>query len=111
MKIAISGKGGSGKTTIAGTLARTFACNGHDVLAIDGDPNPNLAVTLGIPRTSMAQLHPLPSNLMVEVTDETGSTRRVLDTPLSSITAQYGTVAPDDVTLLLGSRVDHSGKG
>src|SRR5262245_66425968 len=45
MKIAIVGKGGSGKTTVAGTLARVFADEGHKILAIDGDPNPNLALT------------------------------------------------------------------
>ncbi|MGI9510949.1 MAG: AAA family ATPase, partial [Geminicoccaceae bacterium] len=42
MKIATVGKGGSGKTTIAGTLARIFANRQKRVLAIDGDPNPNL---------------------------------------------------------------------
>ena len=38
MKIGISGKGGSGKTTISATLARVFARQGLPVLAIDGDP-------------------------------------------------------------------------
>jgi CO dehydrogenase maturation factor len=42
MKSAISGKGGSGKTTIAATLTRILARRGLPVLAIDGDPNPNL---------------------------------------------------------------------
>jgi len=37
MKIAVSGKGGTGKTFIAGTLARIFAQNGYKVLAIDND--------------------------------------------------------------------------
>ena len=38
MKIAISGKGGVGKTTLAALLAQTFADRGRDVLAVDGDP-------------------------------------------------------------------------
>lgn len=111
MRVAISGKGGSGKTTIAGTLARHYARNGQSVLAIDGDPNPNLAVTLGIPRESPTQIEPLPRDLMVEVTDDAGAKQRVLDRPVDTIVSEYGVAAPDDVKLLLGSRVDHSGKG
>ena len=42
MKVAIAGKGGSGKTTIAGTLARVMADRGQRVVAIDDDSNPNL---------------------------------------------------------------------
>ena len=48
MKIAISGKGGVGKTTLASLLSRIFAEAGYSVLAIDADPNPSLAATLGI---------------------------------------------------------------
>lgn len=48
MKIAVSGKGGVGKTTIAASLALTFAHHGHKVYAIDGDPDANLASILGI---------------------------------------------------------------
>lgn len=111
MRVAVSGKGGSGKTTLAGTLARHYARSGRAVLAIDGDPNPNLAVTLGISRESPMQFEPLPRNLMVEVTDDAGAKQRVLDRPVDAIVAEYGVSAPDDVRLLLGSRVDHSGKG
>lgn len=46
MKIAIAGKGGVGKTTLAGFLARHLAENGHRVLAIDADPDANLASML-----------------------------------------------------------------
>jgi len=48
MKIAISGKGGVGKTTLASLLSKVFAEAGYSVLAIDADPNSNLAATLGI---------------------------------------------------------------
>lgn len=49
MKIAISGKGGVGKTLLASLLSRIFAEAGYTVLAIDADPNANLAATLGFP--------------------------------------------------------------
>ncbi len=48
MKIAIMGKGGVGKTTLAGTLARLYAADGRPVLAIDADPSTNLASAVGI---------------------------------------------------------------
>jgi CO dehydrogenase maturation factor len=47
MKIAISGKGGVGKTTLAASLAYIFKENGNKVLAIDADPDANLAGALG----------------------------------------------------------------
>lgn len=47
MKIAISGKGGVGKTTLAATLAKLLADEGRKVIAIDADPDTNLAAALG----------------------------------------------------------------
>jgi CO dehydrogenase maturation factor len=47
LKIAISGKGGVGKTTLAALLAKSFSKTGYSVLAIDADPDANLAATLG----------------------------------------------------------------
>ena len=48
MKIAISGKGGVGKTTIMALLANEFKQAGKDVLVIDADPSPHMAETLGV---------------------------------------------------------------
>jgi len=49
MKIAISGKGGVGKTLLAALLSKIFADSGYSVIAIDADPDANLAATLGFP--------------------------------------------------------------
>ena len=49
MKIAISGKGGVGKTLLAALLCKIFAQSGYSVIAIDADPDANLAATLGFP--------------------------------------------------------------
>jgi len=49
MKIAISGKGGVGKTLLASFLSKIFAESGYSVIAIDADPDSNLAATLGFP--------------------------------------------------------------
>ena len=48
MKIAISGKGGVGKTTLASLIIKNFADRGNKVLAIDADPDANLAGALGV---------------------------------------------------------------
>lgn len=58
-KIAISGKGGVGKTTLAGMLARQYAAEGVPVLAIDADPDANLASALGVPRELASTLSPI----------------------------------------------------
>ncbi|MEE9400137.1 MAG: carbon monoxide dehydrogenase accessory protein CooC [Dehalococcoidales bacterium] len=49
MKIAVSGKGGVGKTLLASLLSKVFAESGYSVIAIDADPDANLAATLGFP--------------------------------------------------------------
>ena len=61
MKIAISGKGGVGKTTLAGVLARILADRGRKVLAIDADPDSNLASAIGLPKEALAKLSPIAS--------------------------------------------------
>ena len=50
MKIAVSGKGGVGKTTLSSMLAATLSLKGHKVVAIDADPDANLAAAFGLSR-------------------------------------------------------------
>ena len=59
MKVAISGKGGVGKTTLAALLAQVFANSGRQVLAVDVDPSPCLALALGFPPAARAGLRPI----------------------------------------------------
>jgi CO dehydrogenase maturation factor len=59
MKLAISGKGGVGKTTVSALLAQVYADLGRDVLAVDTDPSPCLAGALGFPDDVRSQLHPI----------------------------------------------------
>jgi CO dehydrogenase maturation factor len=59
MKLAISGKGGVGKTTLTALLAQAYADAGRNVLAVDADPSPCLAGALGFPADARARLHPI----------------------------------------------------
>jgi CO dehydrogenase maturation factor len=75
VKISISGKGGSGKTTLAGTLARALARQGYSVMAIDGDSNPNLGITLGLSPEMAGKALELPDDLLKEVEQAGGKKR------------------------------------
>ncbi len=56
MKIAVSGKGGVGKTTLSSLLARYWARQGYRVLAVDADPDANLGSALGIDTTEITPI-------------------------------------------------------
>ncbi len=111
MKIAITGKGGAGKTTISATLARILARRGHKVLAIDGDPNPNLAVALGVPEKERARLLPLPADLMKQTTDDQGVISLSLTRTKEQVQSECAAVGPDGVSVLMGSQVERAGAG
>ena len=72
MKIAVSGKGGAGKTTLAGVMARLLAERGEKVLAIDADPDANLASALGFPQELAAEIVPL-ADLKKLIQERTGA--------------------------------------
>ncbi len=76
MKIAISGKGGVGKTTLSATLSKLFADKGRKVIAIDADPDTNLAAALGVKNadkiTPLVELKELIKERTGSTSDENG---------------------------------------
>jgi CO dehydrogenase maturation factor len=72
MKIAITGKGGTGKTTIAGILAHFFKDDGYQVLAVDADPDANLASAIGITADKAASIVPI-SEMRDLIRERTGA--------------------------------------
>jgi len=72
MKIAVSGKGGVGKTTLTSLLAYAFASDGYQVLAIDADPSPCLGDALGFPRELVQALTPI-ADMHELIHERTGS--------------------------------------
>ncbi|MGQ0736258.1 MAG: nucleotide-binding protein [Acidobacteriota bacterium] len=111
VRIAIAGKGGSGKTTIAGTLARMLAQRGRRVLAVDADTNPNLSTTLGVPSDRATRITSLPRSLMERQTQADGTVKPVFVADPVEVLAQYGADAPDGVRLLVMGAVGHGGAG
>lgn len=110
MKIAIGGKGGTGKTTVAGTLARALGRAGRRVLAIDGDSNPNLSAILGVSEADADSVEALPRDLFV-AEERDGERRLVLTRDVAAVMSEHTIAGPDGVRLLVGARVDHAGAG
>ncbi len=59
MKIAVTGKGGVGKTTLSSILSHLYAADGRKVIAVDADPDANLASALGVPRAEAEKIRPI----------------------------------------------------
>ena len=106
MRLAVAGKGGSGKTSISGTMARLLARSGRDVVAIDGDSNPNLAMTLGIAPERMDELPTLSRDLI-----RRGDGGTELAVPLEQIMRAHSVAGPDGVRLLIMAHPRHAGTG
>ena len=111
MKIAVAGKGGSGKTTIAGMLARLLAQRGHEVWAIDADSNPNLGATIGVPVDARKKIKPLEAGILKEAADAKGQRTMQLAIPPREVAQKFGLPVADRLTLLLMGSVDHAGAG
>ena len=101
MKIAVTGKGGAGKTTIAGTLARHFARRGQQVVALDADPNPNLGLTVGVAPEKVEGMQSILNALLAS-----GYTHNDPPIPPEELLARYGLDAPDGVRLVSTGKVE-----
>jgi CO dehydrogenase maturation factor len=87
-------------------MARLLARDGHRVLAIDADSNPNLALTLGIPAERMSDMPTLPRDLLRR-TQEGPELSRTLD----EICASHSLAGADGVKLLVMAHPQHAGVG
>ncbi|MCL2044228.1 MAG: carbon monoxide dehydrogenase accessory protein CooC [Treponema sp.] len=72
MKLALTGKGGAGKTTLAALLCRLYAAEGKKVLAVDADPDANLGSALGFSLEEMAKITPI-SQMKELIAERTGT--------------------------------------
>jgi CO dehydrogenase maturation factor len=113
MKIAISGKGGVGKTLLASLLSKIFADSGYSVLAIDADPDANLAANLGFPRPD--EITPI-SELSDLIEERTGARPGQsapffkLNPKVDDIPEKYS-VKHDGVRLMVMGRIKRGGTG
>ena len=116
MKVAVAGKGGVGKTLVAGTLARFLGKEGIHVLAVDADPTPTLASALGVDSEVAEQIIPLTENDDL-VEERTGMDKKTyggmfkLNPRVSDLAEKFGVPAPDNVTLLVAGTVTIGGAG
>lgn len=97
MKIAVVGKGGSGKTTTSAILARTFARQGRATLALDCDSNPNLGISLGLGEEATESL--------VAVREAVDSGHQDHASSLEEVVRVFGVDAPDGVRLAVVSAI------
>ena len=117
MKIAIAGKGGVGKTFVSATLSRILARDGYSVLAVDADPNLNLAYSLGVGYDVADNIEPLSENndLVKEKTgvapEEALGNMFNMNPRVNDIVDRFGVKAPDDVKLLVMGTVKGGGTG
>ena len=103
MKIAVVGKGGTGKTTVTGILSRSLADLGHEVVALDCDSNPNLGLALG---------------LGAEATERLVGIRQALDAgeeehapTVAEMLERFGAHAPGGVRVAVITKIEHPQPG
>ncbi|MBA3719075.1 MAG: AAA family ATPase [Nocardioidaceae bacterium] len=102
LKLGVVGKGGVGKTTVSGLLARAYAGRGRRVVAIDTDSNPNLGLSLGLSLADTEAVPVLPRSAVVG----SGGTAAAAD-----LIAEYGRQTPAGPVLLSAIKVAAAGAG
>ena len=113
MKVAITGKGGVGKTTLSSTLARLYAAEGRPVLAADVDPDANLGLALGLSQEEVDAIVPI-SKMRTLVEERTGANEAnkffKLNPYVADIPEKYAKDV-NGVKLLVMGTVDVGGSG
>lgn len=113
MKVAVSGKGGVGKTFIAGSLASWFSRQGHPVIAIDTDPSPNLAITLGLSPKEASRIVPIAENeqlIKLKTGTEFSGVFR-LTFSVDDVIEKYSVPTPEGPALMVMGTVRSMGSG
>jgi CO dehydrogenase nickel-insertion accessory protein CooC1 len=103
MKVAVVGKGGSGKTTTSAILARTFARSGSLTLALDCDSNPNLGISLGLGEDLTEQL--------ISVRDAVDAGSQDHAASADDLVERFGVDAPDGVRLAVVTAIQNPQPG
>ncbi len=113
MKVAITGKGGVGKTTLSSTLARLYADEGRTVLAADVGPDANLGLALGLTQEEVDQIVPI-SKMRTLVEERTGANAANKFFKLNPYVADIPDTFSKDINgvkLLVMGTVDVGGSG
>ncbi|NIA09826.1 MAG: AAA family ATPase [Nitrospiraceae bacterium] len=109
MKIAVSGKGGVGKTTIIAFLIQALADRGRQVLAVDADPSPHLAMALGFPQADKIRPIVEMRELIQERSERCGSFYR-LNPKVSDLPGRF-MVQKKNIKLMVLGAIQQGGAG